>query len=511
MVRVDLTVLDNRDILTSMETAITSGHGGYSVEPPYSPGVLYPEYPFGSDTLSKEINPTYEGVRDCLRLLSLDAEHHGQTCWNPLGNIVHPGGTVVLKPNFVRHFRETRAGHGNCLITHGSVIRAALDYVYIALQGEGRIIIADAPQDDADFDAIREMAGLNAIQEFCQRHGRLQVEVYDLRPEKTETVSGITVGYDQLPGDPRGYVKVDLDRHSMFAEIEHVCHLVYGSDYDADETRRHHTGGVHEYLISRTILEADCVIDLPKLKTHKKTGLTVCMKNLVGINGNKNWLPHHRLGTPAQNGDQFADDGPKHRVERRMMECFRRLFPLLGPLRGPIAKPLKMLGTTIFGDTNTDMVRSGNWYGNDTAWRMVIDLNRALMYADQHGVLQDAPTRSLICLVDGIVGGEGNGPLDPMPKATGVVVGGINPVAVELVCARIMGFDYARLPLLHRALDGNHALPLVGFGYDQIVCRSNVEPFDVPLHRWDGLSLAFRPHFGWRGHIETDCFEAVTT
>ena len=77
-------------------------------------------------------------------------------------------------------------------------------------------------------------------------------------------------------------------------------------------------------MISRTILDADCVINLPKLKTHKKTGVTLCMKNLVGINGNKNWLPHHRLGTPAQGGDQFADDSVKHRIERKTMECFQK-------------------------------------------------------------------------------------------------------------------------------------------------------------------------------------------
>ncbi len=76
----------------------------------------------------------------------------------------HPAGnTVVLKPNFVRHFRETQAGHEDCLITHGAVIRAALDYAYIALQGRGRIIIADAPQNDADFDEIRRMAGVDEI------------------------------------------------------------------------------------------------------------------------------------------------------------------------------------------------------------------------------------------------------------------------------------------------------------------------------------------------------------
>ncbi len=296
-------------IQRSAIVAVSTEHAGYPSVPPYSARAAFPEYPFGIDTLTRHTNHAYDGVRDTLRLLELDAAHYGQKNWNPLGEIVHPGNTVVLKPNFVRDFRETQSGHEDCLITHGAIILAALDYAYIALKGKGRIIIADAPQNDADFDAIRRMAGLDEIQEFYRRHAGFEIEVYDLRPEKARKVNGVIVGHKRLPGDPAGYVKVNLGRHSMFAEVEHLCHLLYGSEYDTSEIRRHHTNGVHEYLISKTILEADCIIDIAKLKTHKKTGITVCMKNLVGINGNKNWLPHHRLGTPAQGGDQFADNG----------------------------------------------------------------------------------------------------------------------------------------------------------------------------------------------------------
>ena len=177
-----------------------------------------------------------------------------------------------------------------------AIIRAAVDYAYIALKGTGRIIIADAPQGEANFDEICRIAGLDRIQDLYRRYADVEVEVYDLRPERSRTLDGALIGYEPLPGDPRGYATVDLGIHSMFVPIEHLCRRVYGSDHHRRETRRHHTGGVHEYSISRTVLEADCVINLPKLKTHKKTGLTVCLKNMVGINGKKNWLPHLRLG-----------------------------------------------------------------------------------------------------------------------------------------------------------------------------------------------------------------------
>jgi uncharacterized protein (DUF362 family) len=488
--------------LMSAKVAVSIGHNGYPAEPPYSPGIGYPEYPFGRHTMAPGTNRAYDGVRDALRLLGLDAEYHGRKDWNPLGEIVHPGNTVVLKPNFIRDFRETRTGHDDCLITHGSIIRAALDYAYIALKGQGRIVIADAPQCEADFDAIRQMAGLDDIQEFYRRQAGFEVEVHDLRPEKARKIDGIIVGHESLPGDPAGYVKMDLGQHSMFVEVEHLCHLLYGSEYDTSEIRRHHTGGVHEYLVSKTILDADCVINLPKLKTHKKTGITVCMKNLVGINGNKNWLPHHRLGTPARGGDQFADECRAHCLEGRVMACFRRVFPLLGPMRGIAAKPLKVLGQRVFGDTNTDTIRSGNWYGNDTTWRMVIDLNRILMYGDAWGKFQDMPARRMFCIVDGIVGGEGNGPLDPTPRLAGVVLAGTNGVCVDFICAQIMRFDCMRLPLLNRSFTA-HSLPLVsGVMMDDIVVLSNDEHLSGRAAGIADLSLAFAPHFGWREYVE---------
>ena len=166
-----------------------------------------------------------------------------------------------------------------------------------------------------------------------------------------------------------------------------------------------------------------------------------------------------------------------------------------------MAKPLKGFGRGIFGDTNTNTIRSGNWYGNDTTWRMVIDLNRILMYADEEGHPQNKPARRVFCIVDGIVGGEGNGPLDPTPRPAGVVLAGANPVAVDLACARIMGFDYKRLPVLCKAT-ARHSLPLSVSEYDEVICTSDNPQFDGHLCEFNGASLAFEPHFGWKGHVE---------
>lgn len=434
-------------------------------------------------------------------LLGLDLPRFGHAGWNPLKESIQPGDTVVLKPNFVRDYRETQTGLDDCVVAHGAIIRAIMDYVYIALHGRGRIVVADAPQNDADFDAIRGITGLDEIQQFYRERTGFDVEVYDLRPEKARKIDGVIVGHDALPGDPAGYVKVDMARRSAFAEVESLCHLLYGSEYDTREVRSHHHGDVHEYLISKTVLDADCVISIPKLKTHKKTGLTACLKNMVGINGNKNWLPHHREGTPTEGGDEFPANGSTRRVERKTVAAFKRIFPLLGPIRPLLAGPAKRIGKWLFGDTNLGTVRSGNWYGNDTTWRMVHDLNRILMYADSQGMLHEAPARKVLNIVDGIVAGEGNGPLDPTPKPAGVVVAGMNAAAVDLTCARLMGFDYRRLPLVREAF-GSHPLPLAAFGPEEVSCASNADEFCGPVLEFRGPGLAFRPHFGWDGRVE---------
>jgi len=51
-------------------------------------------------------------------------------------------------------------------------------------------------------------------------------------------------------------------------------------------------------------------------------------------------------------------------------------------------------------------------------------------------------------IVDGIVGMEGNGPIQGTPRAVGVVVAGASPVSVDATCCRIMGLDPARIGYL---------------------------------------------------------------
>jgi uncharacterized protein (DUF362 family) len=56
-------------------------------------------------------------------------------------------------------------------------------------------------------------------------------------------------------------------------------------------------------------------------------------------------------------------------------------------------------------------------------------------------------------IVDGIVGMEGNGPIQGIPKPVGVLVMGSDLPAVDATCCRIMGIDPAKIEYLQMASD----------------------------------------------------------
>jgi uncharacterized protein (DUF362 family) len=61
--------------------------------------------------------------------------------------------------------------------------------------------------------------------------------------------------------------------------------------------------------------------------------------------------------------------------------------------------------------------------------------------------------RRSFAIVDGVVGMEGNGPIQGTPKPVGVLVMGADLPAVDATCCRIMGIDPARVEYLRMASD----------------------------------------------------------
>ncbi len=457
---------------------------GYPDEPPFHPD-----------------NSTYRAVQQCFALAGLDRAHLGEPGWNPLGELMRTGETVLLKPNFVKENHPRDPNGWRCVLTHGSIIRAVADYVWKAVGVSGKVVVADAPQTDSSFGAIAKVTGLHAIRDHYARQG-LDFAIVDLRREEHENRGGVIVARRRLAGDPEGYVAFDLGNQSEFVGHRGAGRY-YGADYDAGEVNRHHADGRHEYLISGTAIRADVVFSLPKLKTHKKAGITVSMKNLVGINGDKNWLPHHTEGKPARGGDEHPAPSWLHRFERRVVPGFRYLSRRV-PGVGIWAHRLgRRVGTEVFGDTE-DVIRSGNWWGNDTVWRMCLDL-KVLLYGNPDGTLR-APTagnrKRHYVLVDGILAGEGRGPMNPDPVDAGIVVFGVHPPSVDAACAYLMGFDPDKVPIVRQAFLCSH-LPLAESRWQDVRLVSERPAWNGLLPEiGDAATFHFTPHFGWTGQIE---------
>ncbi|MCK4656921.1 MAG: DUF362 domain-containing protein [candidate division Zixibacteria bacterium] len=482
----------------------------YNIRPPFHPSKRYPEYRFDGlenfDTIDG-----YALVRDALFQLGLDRSNFGTPEWNPLGDIISPGDKVALKPNWVLD-KHPRGHDIFSVITHPSIIRAVLDYVLIALRGEGSVTVCDAPQGDCDFDRLRELSYLDDLREFYVCQDGIVPEFVDLRTIRYLVDRDGYLMNDarsKLAGDPAGYCKVNLGAESLLHDLENL-HNLYGADYDRDFTSKHHCGDRHEYLVSRTILSSDIVISIPKMKTHKKTGVTLNLKNLVGINGDKNYLAHFRVGSSDTGGDEYPSgmERKKKLVLRSQRMMIDRL--LVKPNRlsvgvfNLISKSYRGLRRITGIDSKPD-IRNGDWYGNDTAWRMVVDLNRILFLADRDGVMQSEPQRRYFSVVDGLLAGEGAGPLDPDPVHAGLILTGFSPTPVDLVGTALMGFDYTKLHLYDYIVgnrQGKQPLPYaitdphsVSIAIDGRECTIHDPPTAIP-------PLSFRPHPGWAGHIE---------
>jgi uncharacterized protein (DUF362 family) len=103
-----------------------------------------------------------------------------------------------------------------------------------------------------------------------------------------------------------------------------------------------------------------------------------------------------------------------------------------------------MLRATAAG-TGAGMISSGSWSGNETLWRTILDLNHLLYFGEPR-------PKHIVTIVDGIIAGEGQGPLQPTPKPAGILIAGENPACVDAVAAHLMGYNMSRIPMVYHAL-----------------------------------------------------------
>jgi uncharacterized protein (DUF362 family) len=453
-----------------------------------------PSANYGPLHLGRCHGPAFEAVTGLFRALGLDSGVSAREAWNPLGDLVAPGARVVVKPNWVLHENDSGAGL-DCLITHTSVLDAIL--FFLGRARPAQVVLGDAPIQRCDFSRLVRDAGIDALVEHHQRCG-LPLVLADFRARVMTVEHGRTTFRDRPERDGR-CVAFDLGQQSFLEPVTEPGASFRVTSYHPKHLGLSHRPGTHRYLVARELVEADVVISVPKLKCHLKAGLTGALKNLVGISADKACLPHHRKGGSAVGGDCY----PGFALTRHLCEAaydvanaFERHTRLAHIARLPI-RIYKHIGAALGWDTRVD----GSWYGNDTVWRMCLDLHRLLTYGRPDGTLASTPQRSIFSIVDAIVAGEGDGPLSPTPVAAGFLTAGSNPAAVEWVNAVQMGFDPARIPLVREAMRSTGPLPLAGFDEDAIEVVGLGDAVRVadlcPTH-----ARAFKPARGWQGHVE---------
>ena len=147
------------------------------------------------------------------------------------------------------------------------------------------------------------------------------------------------------------------------------------TDLNLDDVTRIHPrrqfSKVEKFYLPNTVLGADLLVSMAKMKTHHWVGATLSMKNLFGV-----------------------------------------------------------VPSGIYG-----------WPKNVLHWAGIEE-----SIADLHAAF---PRQ--FAIVDGIVGMDGNGPIQGVPKHAGVVVAGRDPVAVDATCCRVMGINPMKIGYLQMA------------------------------------------------------------
>lgn len=368
-------------------------------------------------------NYRLETVKESLRKCFIDL---GLPENNPLGKYIQPGNKVFIKPNWVASRWRESCPHKDslyCVITHPAVIEAMADYVAEALDGQGEIIIGDNPSIDADFSELMDFTGIKRLETKYY----VKTTILDLRPLVCDNIANY--GKKNLMvaqnGDPSGKVEVNLGKDSLLYGIDPS--RFRGVFDERDETIASHTGETQLYTFARSLYDADVYISIPKMKTHQKVGATLNLKGLVGTISNKNQLVHWQVGYPEIHGDEY---------------------------------PSKEAWET---GQNAKVKHRGAWPGNDTIWRMVVDLYKSMLKKE----------RKYFTVVDGIVGGEGQGPFCPTSKFSNTLVAGDDLFAVDCVTARYMGLDPNKIKYLSYFLESNE----LEYGLDDIEVRSDNKIF----------------------------------
>ena len=433
-------------------------------------------------------NDIYSSVRKLLIDLELDKKNIGTKKWNPFKDLIKAGQNVVIKPNLVYHTHPLGKQGIDAMITNASIIRPIIDYILLAVGKVCEITICDVPLQSTVWGEVIKNNGLKELILFY-KNKNINIQLLDLRYEiAIKNKEGICRKRLRKVRDPQGYVKVNLGNKSYIQDIIKDYKKLEITDYGLGAVSKHHNPQKNEYLIPQTILDADVFINVPKMKTHRKAGVTLSMKNIIGINADKSWIAHHRRGI-----DEYPRFNLKDYLKWRLayylkvfapkwfITLFYRTYRAVC-LKGESIKKHDMIhgGTTM----------EGNWHGNDTIWRTILDMNNILFFVDKKGKMQKEQQRKYITIIDGIIGMEKEGPMDGYPKKCGILIGGTHPIVVDYITAKIMGFNHQKIPKIREGFKEKY-WGLVNFIPEEI--KTNLDKLP---------NFKFIPSKGWKGYVE---------
>ena len=347
---------------------------------------------------------------------------------------------ILLKPNWVSHNRKEE--DEICLRTHDSFLIATVE---ILLESKpASIIIGDAPIQGCNWEKLISNQFLKTINDLSYSHS-VPIIIKDFR----------RVTFDHYQNNPvkdrnplSEYVIFDIGEKSYLEPISSSRPIFRVTNYDPASLAESHTIGKHKYCISKELFETDVIISMPKIKTHQKTGITGALKNIVGLNGDKDFLPHHRVGGDKNGGDCYPGNNILRRASEYTLDIANRnlgkqiywFWYWTTAILWKLSRP-----------KNVHHLAAG-WYGNDTCWRMVMDLNKVAVYGEKNGTLSEKPQRVIFSLCDGVIGGQGDGPLNPYPLALGIISFTNNSFLNDICMASLMRFEPENIPLLKNAM-----------------------------------------------------------
>jgi uncharacterized protein (DUF362 family) len=345
---------------------------------------------------------------------------------------------ILIKPNWVLH--SSVPTDEICLRTHDNVLLAL---IHVLLEHKpSSIMIGDAPVNVCNWEKMLSEYFVKEVTLLSKR-SNIPIQIKDFRRFTLNEKSAVNKDRYSLSE----YVIFDTGKNSYLEPISIKNNSFRVTNYDPDRLSESHRKGVHKYCITKELFEADIVISVPKLKTHQKTGVTGALKNLVGVNGDKDYLPHHRIGGIGHGGDCYPGNNYLRLLAEKILDTANRN---IGSLKYHFLKKTVSLIWRLSFPKAVHHIAAA-WHGNDTCWRMVMDLNMIAIYGKKDGSLSNSPQRVLYSLCDGIIGGQGDGPLHPQPLPLGILTFSNNSSITDICAATLMGFDINKIFLLQNA------------------------------------------------------------